>query len=952
MNKTVSIEGFSLKAYELRAVTEPLWVKDGSVSVYLQKCQNHQPVGRRQFLFSVPPGEMIWHTSPESDYQLWLEAETEAELQPIGDNLPMAALAPWVHRLGSYLASFQSPPVITLYCQEEEHFTLLKGQKLRPQKSMVRLIQVTKGEVKWQGDLAFVLLAGSGWLPLGDGMWVEAVAPNNLVKVEVDITTPDRLRPQELRRSLDYLMSYFLRYVQRQEALLAEAELSRLQARAQLNVQLLQRANAELVSVLDAKQTEFSQEGSPLTIVMGAVGKAMGIKIVPAAASENLRRVKELEAIARASKIRVRQVLLRDKWWLEDSGPLVGFVLPDRAPVALLRDKGYYEIFDPSDRKRQIVDARINAQLDSQAYMLYRPLPQKLQSGLGLLKFGFQGQIKDIITIVVLGIAITLLGMVAPQATGLLIDSAIPDADRGLLFQIGLAPIAATFGSAIFQWSRGMTQMRVETAADAVTQSAVWDKLLTLGIPFFRLYATGDLEGRVSAIGEIRKRLGGNTLETLFTSFFSILNLGLLFYYSPTLAVLALIIGIILVVFTTLMSLIIVRNERPLQELKANIFGTVVQLINGITKLKIAGAEERAFNYWTQQYSKQQRLVLKQQEIQDLIQLFTSVLPILSSGLLFWLAVFLLNRGDSESGRVALTTGKFLAFNTAFGTFLDGASQLSNTFTDVLDVVTLWERGYPIISTKPEIAPNATDPGVLQGQIQVAHLCFRYRPEGALTLDDVSFYAEPGEFIALVGPSGSGKSTVLRLLLGFEQPESGSIFYDGQELGGLDIYALRRQIGTVLQNGRIMSASIFENIAAGAVITMEEAWQAVRMAGMENDIKQMPMGLHTIISEGGTNLSGGQRQRLLIARSIVLKPSILFFDEATSALDNRTQTIISKSLEELQVTRIVIAHRLSTIRHADRIYVLEAGRVVQVGTFAKLQSEEGLFSRLIARQLA
>ncbi len=950
MNRGTVLAPITLKSYELMGVTEPLLLKGGTVTVYLQKCQNQQPIGRRQFLFSAHAGEMIWATNPDSNYQFWLEAEGEVELQPLGEEVPIGAIAPWVHHLGNYLASFQPPPVISLYCQEEEHFTLLKGQKLRPKKSELRLIQVTKGEVKWQGDLAFVLLSGSGWLPLGDGMWIEAVAPNNLVKVEVDITTPDRLRPQELGRSLDYLMSYFLRYVDHQAKLAAEAELSRLRTRAQLNLELLERASTELASVLDPKQREVVVEGSPLTIVMGAVGRAMGIKISPPAASENLQRVKELEAIARASKIRVRQVLLRDKWWLEDCGPLVGFVLPDRAPVALLRDKGYYEILDPQDLKRQVVDARINAQLDSQAYMLYRPLPQKLRSGLELLKFGFQGQVKDIITIVVFGIAITLLGMVAPQATGLLIDSAIPDADRGLLFQIGLAPLAATFGSAIFQWSRGMTQMRVETLADAVTQSAVWDKLLTLGIPFFRSYATGDLEGRVSAIGEIRKRLGGNTLETLFTSLFALLNLGLLFYYSAPLAVLALLVALVIVLFTTLSGLLIVRNARPLQELRANIFGTVVQLINGITKLKIAGAEERAFNFWTQQYSRQQRLVLEQQKIEDFVQLINSILPILSSGLLFWLAVFLLSKGDAD--KPALTTGTFLAFNSAFGTFLDGAVQLSNTLTDVLDVVSLWERGYPIIAATPEIPANATDPGVLRGQIQVSHLCFRYRPEGALTLDDVSFYADPGEFIALVGPSGSGKSTILRLLLGFEQPESGSIFYDGQELGGLDIYAVRRQIGTVLQNGRIMSASIFENIAAGAVITMEEAWQAVRMAGMENDIKQMPMGLHTIISEGGTNLSGGQRQRLLIARALVLKPSILFFDEATSALDNRTQSIISKSLEELQVTRIVIAHRLSTIRYADRIYVLEAGRVVQVGNFETLQNEPGLFSRLIARQLA
>jgi ABC-type bacteriocin/lantibiotic exporter with double-glycine peptidase domain len=239
----------------------------------------------------------------------------------------------------------------------------------------------------------------------------------------------------------------------------------------------------------------------------------------------------------------------------------------------------------------------------------------------------------------------------------------------------------------------------------------------------------------------------------------------------------------------------------------------------------------------------------------------------------------------------------------------------------------------------------------LTGRLALEHVTFRYREDGPLILDDVSVYAEPGEFIALVGPSGSGKSTVFRLLLGFETPLSGTVYYDGQDLAGLDIQAVRRQLGVVLQNGRISSAPIFDSITAGALVSLDEAWEAARMAGFAEDIEQMPMGMHTVISEGGSNLSGGQRQRLLIARSLVLKPKIILMDEATSALDNRTQSIVTESLDRLNATRVVIAHRLSTIRNADRIYVIEAGRVVQVGTFEELVNQEGLFARLVARQL-
>ncbi len=250
---------------------------------------------------------------------------------------------------------------------------------------------------------------------------------------------------------------------------------------------------------------------------------------------------------------------------------------------------------------------------------------------------------------------------------------------------------------------------------------------------------------------------------------------------------------------------------------------------------------------------------------------------------------------------------------------------MSSTAIDLLEILPLWERAQPILQAQPEIDAEKANPGGLSGRITIDHVVFRYGNDGPMTLDDLSIHADPGEFIALVGPSGSGKSTLFRLLLGFETPESGTVYYDGQDLGGLDITSVRRQCGVVLQHSRLMAGSIFDNIASNAVISLDEAWEAAEMSGLADDIKAMPMGLHTVVSEGGSNLSGGQRQRLLIARALALRPRILLFDEATSALDNRTQAIVSASLEQLKITRIVVAHRLSTIRRADRIYVLDGG---------------------------
>jgi ABC-type bacteriocin/lantibiotic exporter with double-glycine peptidase domain len=292
-----------------------------------------------------------------------------------------------------------------------------------------------------------------------------------------------------------------------------------------------------------------------------------------------------------------------------------------------------------------------------------------------------------------------------------------------------------------------------------------------------------------------------------------------------------------------------------------------------------------------------------------------------------------------------------LAFYAAMGLFVGGMTRLSQTLLEVLEVAVLWDRTRPVVTQQPEVAAGYRDPGRLTGKIALEHVTFRYHDQGPIVLDDVSIAAEPGDFIALVGPSGSGKSTLLRLLLGFETPQQGAVFYDDQDLAHLDVTAVRRQIGTVLQQTRMMAASVLDNIAGGVAISLEEAWEAARSAALDADIAAMPMHMYTLVSEGGSNLSGGQRQRLLIARALVFKPSIILFDEATSALDNRTQVVVTRSLDRLEATRVVIAHRLSTVRHADRIYVLDQGRIVQQGRYDELAQQDGLFAHLMARQM-
>ncbi len=538
--------------------------------------------------------------------------------------------------------------------------------------------------------------------------------------------------------------------------------------------------------------------------------------------------------------------------------------------------------------------------------------------------------------------------MVTPQATGILLDYAIPDANQNLLMQMGLGLLAASFGVTIFLLAQSFTILRVQTQFSSNIQAAVWDRVLKLKPAFFRNYDIGDLENRIFGITQICNRLSSTTLRTLFASLLSLLNLGLLLLYSPPLALVAIAVTLFAIIITTISSVIICRKMRPLEQISGEILGLTVQLIGGVSKLRVASAEERAFLCWAKKYSQQVKLMLSTQLVEDWLSVFNVMLASASPIILFGLAVFFIEQSEAGTG---LSIGTFLGFNVAFATFISGATSFSNTFINILEIRILWERAQPILKAKLEVEPHKSNPGKLSGQIKLDRVCFRYRWDTPLALENVTLEAKAGEFIALVGPSGSGKSTIVRLLLGFETPETGTISYDGRDLSALDVVALRRQIGVVLQNGRIMSGSIWDNIAGGTAITLNEAWSAAQMAGLADDIQTMPMGMHTIISEGGTNLSGGQRQRLFIARALVHKPKILIFDEATSALDNRTQAIITQSLDQLGVTRVVLAHRLSTIRHADRIYVLDAGKILQQGRFEELATVEGLFTDLIARQI-
>ena len=687
---------------------------------------------------------------------------------------------------------------------------------------------------------------------------------------------------------------------------------------------------------------------NPLLAACGIVGKASKIKINPPPQSTSTTGSRDpLGDIARASQIKLRQVLLKEEWWRQDSGPLLAYMEEDDRPVALVPvSPTKYKLYDSLNKTNILVDYQVAQGIKPFAVAFYRPFPNTKINAKGLLLFGIENTWKrDLVIVMLMGILGGLLGMLIPVATGIIFDSIIPAGERLQLLQIGFFLAASALATMLFQLTRSFAVLRVEGKIEGSVQAAVWDRLLGLPVPFFKQYTSGELAMRAMGISQIRQTLSGVTITTLITSIFSIFQFVLLFYYSWRLALIATGLVFFAMLLTLILGIIQIPNERRMVEFTDKITGIILELINGVNKFRVAGAESRAFYLWSKEFGEGAVVYLKKEKLSNLLTTFNSVFPILGAMTIF----FALQHFD----QITLDPGKFIAFNAAFITFSTSMIAMSEALLTINNIIPLYQRSKPILETLPEHDVAKGDPGELTGDIEVGHVTFRYKEDGPIILKDVSFTIKEGEYVALVGPSGSGKSTLFRVLLGFEKPESGQVFYNGQDVNNVDVKAVRKQLGVVLQNGKLMQGDIYSNIVgSNPNLTLGDAIEATKMAGLYDDIKEMPMGMHTVVSDGGGTLSGGQRQRLLIARAIVNKPRIIFFDEATSALDNRTQAIVSQSLDSLNATRIVIAHRLSTIMNCERIIVLDQGKIVEMGTYDELMDKNGIFYELAKRQLA
>ena len=968
----------------LEGPTTVWWIESGTIEVFSVPLRDGQPAGARSHFMSIPEGSLMFGMNLESFgagsgflaagamgtriRRLELDAlqtlcSAELHAAELGRLIDL-----WVQTLSMAVTRDILPlPISHLQVEQNtatanggaDALNLAAGKRMKAKKGTV-WIEAHEGDYLFLGMSDLEIRGEELLFPLSEETWLETEAD---AKFHIRDTIGS-LCDSRLTRGLALFHDQICQCEFINKRLVAVDELNRLRTQSRYSDAARHLGLADLARVLNL------QTGAPDAAPVDdsvidlnfetakLVGTKAGITIKPHPDG------KSLDHIARASRIRTRTVGLRDVWWKDDQGPMFGRLLGSRSPVAILPlSPSSYEIVNPATGVHQKVNADVAATLEPFAVFFYRPFPDGPLDLKALWNFARRGLLPDFLRIAIIAVVGGFLGAVGPYFSGQIFDWVIPSADRLQLAQFVGGLAASGIAVAAFNVVRGFALQRIEGRSDGAVQAAMMDRVLQLPTSFFRDYTAGDLAARTGGIDAVRSAVAGSGMSAILSAITGSFNLLLMFWYSSKLAWVALALVAFAVILTVSLNLIQLGRQRALLAIKGKIAGLVFQFVTGISKLRVSGSEDRAFRVWARNFAEQRRLSYAVGTLGNFSSVFNAVYTPLTSMVVFWFVVFMLNAGKTDASAGAtgaisslaagISPGKFVAFNAAFGVVLSAALGLSSASLSMLAVIPLLERLKPIITTPPEVDAAKSFPGKLSGKIEISHVNFRYRPDGPLVLKDICLSIKPGQFVALAGPSGSGKSTLLRMLLGFETPETGSISYDGQDLQKLDVSALRHRIGVVLQQSSIMPGDIFHNIVGlDESATMESAWEAARMAGMEADIRQMPMQMQTIIGQGGSTFSGGQRQRLMIARAIYGKPRIIFFDEATSALDNQTQQIVTESLDRLQATRIVVAHRLSTIVHADCIVVIDKGQIAQQGTYEELMKQGGPFAELAKRQIA
>ena len=660
---------------------------------------------------------------------------------------------------------------------------------------------------------------------------------------------------------------------------------------------------------------------------------------IPEAVTDPAER---LQYALRPSGLMIRNVELTDEWYRDGYGPMLGYLRDSGAMVALLPGFfGGYWYEDPATGKKTRVGKKRAKSFARDAICFYRPLPMK-KLGISDLLVYMKNSISygDLALIVLVALVLTLVGRIEPIVDRLITGSILKNKQVNMLIGAGIFLVSASFTSQMLNMVKSLLMGRINTKTSQAVEASVMMRILSLPVSFFRNFASGELASRAGSVNSLCSIMLNNIFSTGLMSLMSLLYIPQIFQFARPLLVPSLIAILATMILSVATALLQVGISRRRMDLEAKESGMGFAMLGGIQKIRLSGSEKRAFARWADLYAESARLQYNPPTFIKLTSVFATAIGLISTIVYYYIAV--------EAG---IAPNDYYAFSAAYARVMGAFMAMAGIATSIASIPPVLEMAEPILEAEPEVSEEKETVDKVSGNIEMSHISFRYEENTPYVLSDLSLKIRAGEYVAIVGRTGCGKSTLVRLLLGFEKPEKGAVYYDQRDLERLDPRSLRRHIGVVTQNGQLFQGDIFSNITISAPqLTLEKAWEAAEIAGIAQDIRDMPMGMQTIISEGQGGISGGQKQRLMIARAIAPKPHILIFDEATSALDNRTQKQVSDALDGLRSTRIVIAHRLSTIRNCDRILVMDKGAIVEEGTYEELIAKNGTFAELVARQ--
>ena len=718
---------------------------------------------------------------------------------------------------------------------------------------------------------------------------------------------------------------------------------SQIESRSRLDDEIMEKAYAELASSVLPPDDRVVYQTDNLEMLDSAVTLCLEhyhieAGTVPGEVPDPNERI---DYLCRPSGTMHRAIRLDGNWYKKTFGAMVG-QSKDGTPLAIIPRKIYgFDYIEPGTGKKIPVNKNTAQDLDDKAILFYKPFPARAITVRDLVYFIFGAfSQREYLKVFVSALAAVLIGLMPAWVNQITYGIVIPSGNVSLILPIAALLLGITVSTLLINANRNLVINRATTKLQINIEAAVYARVLMFPSSFFRKYSSGNLSNRIAQLSQLTQEITSLALGAGLNVLMSLIYLFQIIHYAHGLAGAAFLIIFIQIVFIVISIRVIARFEAETMKADAKVSGTVMTMLSSVQKIKLSGAENRAFAKWTHDYAEYARSAYNRPNFVRAMPVCVSLIGMFGTIVLYYLA-----------GKDQLSVADFMTFATAYGMMTASVTNLADLMSSAVKIAPLLEMSKPIFETVPRVSKDKFMVTELTGEVKVRGVSFRYDDNSPWVLDNLSFTINPGEYVAFVGRSGCGKTTIMRLLLGFENPVKGSVFWSQYDVANVDVHSLRRHIGTVMQNSRLFHGDIFSNIILSSpASTEEDAWRAAQMAGIDEDIKNMPMGMHTIISEGGGGISGGQRQRLIIARAVCGNRKILILDEATSALDNVTQKHVADSLACLNATRIVVAHRLSTVQNCDRIFVVDGGKIAESGTYEELISKNGVFAELVARQ--